>query len=123
LDALEIAIPSTVTEALMPVTGCVKLSEPEEDTVKFEALPELLATIASREPVESVITFALTPRLSLLISLATSVSVCDPSVVMVVEEPPAVVMVKLPAGSAVDPLASALEDQESVLARLLTTTT
>ena len=79
--------------------------------------------MASREPVASVITLAVTPRLSLLISLATSDRVSVPSVVMVVEVPLPVVMVKLPAGRAVEALVNAPDVQESVVARLLTTTT
>ena len=52
--------------------------------LKSLALPDAAAVMASREPVASVITRAVTPRLSPLIWLTTSASVCVPSVVMVV---------------------------------------
>jgi hypothetical protein len=91
--------------------------------VKFAALPELLETTASREPVASVTTLAVTPRLSLLIVLTTSERVCVPSVVMVAVEPLPVVMVKLPDGNAVELLAYTPEVHDAVVARLLTTTT
>ncbi len=123
-DALEILIPSTVSEALLPDAACAKPKPDgsDEPIVKFDAAPELFATSASREPVASVITLAVMPSLSLLISVATSESVWVPSVVIVVEEPP-VVIVKLPAGNAVEPLAKVPDVQEAVVARLFTTTT
>jgi hypothetical protein len=124
-DALETLIPSTVSDALAPVAASVnpKSAGSVELIVKFAADPELLATRASLEPVASVITLAVTPSLSLLISLATSERVSVPSVVMVVGVPLPVVMVKLPAGSAVEALVNAADVQESVVAKLLTTTT
>ena len=91
--------------------------------MKFDAAPELLATRASREPVASVITLAVTPRLSELIWLATSESVSVPSVVIVVAVPLPGVIVKLPAGIAVELLANVPDVHEAVVARLLTTTT
>ena len=98
LEALEIANPSIVTEALAPVTVWVNPS-PLELTEKFAALPEELAVMASREPLASVTTFAVSPRLLLLIWLATAERVWVPSVVMVAEEPAPFVIVKLPAAT------------------------
>ena len=99
--ALEMEMPSTVREAFTPVTAWVKPRPDEPDGVmeKLAVLPELLAIMASLEPVESVTTLAVTPRLSALIWLATPESVCVPSVVTVAEVPLPLVMVKLPAGT------------------------
>ncbi len=126
LVALEIANPLTVSEAFEPATACVKPSPvelPEEETVKLAALPDVLATIASRDPVASVTTLAVTPKSSPLIWLATSFRLSVPSVVMVVVVPLAAVMVKLPAGNAAVGSATVFEAHDAVVARLLTTTT
>jgi len=55
--------------------------------------------------------------------LATSVRVFVPSAVIDVVDPSAAVMVKLPVGKAVVPLAKLVEVHEAVVARFLTTTT
>jgi hypothetical protein len=117
-------IPSTVSDALPPVAAWVNPNPvgSVELIVKFAAAPELLATRASLEPVASVITLAVTPKLSELIWLATWESVSVPSVVMVVGEPLPVVIVKLPAGIAVELLANVPDVHEAVVARLVTTT-
>ena len=90
--------------------------------VKFAAEPEEFATTASREPDASVITLAVTPKSSELISLATSESVSEPSAVIVVAVPLPLVMVKLPADMAVELLAYVSDVHEAVVARLFTTT-
>jgi len=47
-DALEMLIPFTVREALLPACACVKPKlPPDDDTVKAPALPVVLLTIAS----------------------------------------------------------------------------
>ena len=58
-----------------------------------------------------------------MIWLTTSERDSVPSVVMVAVEPLPVVMVKLPAGNAVELSANTPEVQEAVVARLLTITT
>jgi hypothetical protein len=124
LVALEIEMPSTVSEALVPAAAWVN---PKPDvpvvTAKFAVLPGELATIAKREPVASVTTRAVTPTLSVLIWAATCESVWVPSAVTVVDAPLPVVMVKLPAGNEVELLVNTPEVQEAVVARLFTTTT
>jgi hypothetical protein len=117
-------MPSTVSDAFVPVTICEKLKPLVPDaTVKLLAAPDVLLTIASLAPVASVITLAVKPRLSLLMVLATSFKVLVPvPVEMVVVVPVASVIVKLPAGRAVVALATVAEAHEDVLAKLLTTT-
>jgi len=124
-DALVMAIPFTVSDALVPVAPAVKPKlPPEELTVKLPVLPLVLLTMASREPVASFTMLADTPRLALLIEFSRSVSVFTPlPVVMVVAVPPLGVMVIVSAGRSVLAVAATLEAYEAVLARLLTTTT
>ncbi len=67
LVALVIGIPSTVRDASVPVAARVKkLDELPESGLRLKslALPELLLTNATRAPVESVTTLAVTPSLS-----------------------------------------------------------
>ena len=124
LPALERLRPSTEKEALLPETIWPKLRPPPLPTEKLAALPEVLLTMASRAPLASVTTLAVTPRLSALMVLATSFRVPVPvPVEMVVTVPSGPVMVKLPAARGVLALATVPEAQEAVLARLLTTTT
>ena len=68
-DALEIEFPLTVSDALAPGSTSVNPNPvyPEVVTVKSDALPEALLTSDSQEPLASVMTLALTPRLSPLI--------------------------------------------------------
>ena len=103
----------------------LKLDGLDDVTVKFAALPDELATIASREPLASVTTFAVTPRPAVLIALARSLSVFTPLLpTVMVSEPLAVVIVNdSPEGSAVVLLATVVDDQLSVVARLPTITT
>src|ERR1700743_3776022 len=122
-EALLIETPSTVSDALVPVTGCVNPKAASPVTVELEALPEELATRDRREPLASVITFAVTPRLSALIWLAAWARVCVPSVVMVCAVPLPLVMVKLPAGRSAAPDANSLDVQGEVGARLSPVTT
>lgn len=68
--------------------------------------------------------FAVTPAPELLIAFTRSVSVSTPlPVVMVVAVPPLGVMVMVSAGKSVVPLATASEEKDAVVARLLTTIT
>src|ERR1035441_10127908 len=124
LEALAIWMPSTVRDALAPVTAEAKVRPPVPAvTVKLLAAPEVLLTIARRAPLASVITLAVTPRVSELIVPATSLRVLVPvPVEIVVVVPVGSVMVKLPAASAVVALATAPDAHEAVLARLVTTT-
>jgi len=98
---------------------------------KSFAAPEALEVIANREPVESVITVAVTPRLApelvvaLLMALARSVKlspVVPVPVGNVFEAPDAVVSVKDEVGNVVEGRLSTSEYHAAVLARLLTTT-
>ena len=79
--------------------------------------------MASRDPVASVTTLAVKPRLSPLIWVATSERDWVPSVVTVAVAPLPAVIVKLPAGNAVEPFAKTPDVHDAVVARLLTTTT
>lgn len=124
-EALEIEIPFTASDAFAPVTASVspKLEGSEVDTVKLEALPEESLTTESRAPFASVTTVAVTPRASALMALARLLSVFTPlPMVMVVALPPAGVMVSVPLGRSVEALATVVEAQESVVARLFTVT-
>jgi hypothetical protein len=95
-----------------------------DDTVKLEAVPEALLTIARREPLVSVTTLAVTPNPPLLIWVAKSLKVLVLLAIVIVPlVPPGGVMVKLPAGSRVVLFATGFEYHDAVLARLFTTTT
>ena len=116
--------PSTLIEASTPSTAWLKLRAPPVAgvTLKFPNPPDVLLTMDSREPVSSVTTDAVKPRLSPLIVLATSARVLVPvPVETVVTVPVGPVTVRLPAARSVEALATVLDDQEAVLARLLTT--
>ena len=64
---------------MAPVTALAKVRPPVPAvTVKLLAAPEVLLTMARREPLASVMTLAETPRLSELMVLATSSSVLVP---------------------------------------------
>src|ERR1700693_789323 len=68
LVVLEIGIPSTVSDALAPVTGFVKLTTPAEGViVRSPGAPLVLLTIDNRAPVASVMTLAVTPILGVLL--------------------------------------------------------
>lgn len=124
-DALEILIPFTVSEALLPVTADANENPvPLEVTVKLPPLPEVLLAIAILEPDASLMMLAVSPSPEPLIAVCRSASVFTPlPVVMVAAEPPLFVIVKLSTGNVVDALATVLEEKDAVLARLLTTTT
>src|SRR5260221_524626 len=71
LEVLLIGIPSTTSEALVPVTALVKVRPvvlPE--TVRSPGAPEVLLTRAKREPLASVTTLAVTPAERLLMEEA-----------------------------------------------------
>ena len=122
--ALDMPIPFTVSDALLPVTACAKEKPvPVEETVKFPLLPEVLLVIARRAPEASLIILAVTPRPAALTAVSRSVSVFTPLPVVIVEAVPLpFVIVILSAGSAVVADATAVEENDAVLARLLTIT-
>jgi hypothetical protein len=103
------------------------------DTEKSAAVPGELETIASLDPVESLTTVAVTPRLAPVgemyelivaarsVSVSPAVPVVGP-VLNVAERPAAVVSVKDPAARVAVGLDSRLEYHEPWAARLLTTT-
>jgi hypothetical protein len=110
--------PAGITGAVHDVYG--------SDIEKSAALPEVLAIIASLEPVESLTTEAVTPSPSLLMALERSLSVSPTAplpVAMVAEWPAAVVIVTEEDGRVAVGLASRSEYHAPVLAKLLTTTT
>src|SRR5258708_24809654 len=84
---------------------------------KSAALPEELLIIASLEPVESLTTVAVTPRFFPLMLAATSFRVLTPLPVVMVAEPPAVVViVNDDAGRAAVGLAARSENHDPVVA-------
>jgi hypothetical protein len=102
----------------VPVKSC-------ELTVKSAAVPVELATSERREPLESVTTLAVTPRLAPLIELARScrVSPAFPEPVLKVAEVPfAIVIVIDEVGSVVVALELRSEYHDPSVARLFTTT-
>jgi hypothetical protein len=92
---------------------------------KSAAVPELLAIIASLEPVESLTTVAVTPRLEPLMAVARSFRlspVFPVPVAMVAEAPALVVMVRDDVGRVAVELDSRSEYHDPVVATLLITT-
>ncbi len=123
-DALLIVIPFTVSDALAPVAPAVNPKVPDDATEKAPALPDVLLTSASLDPLESVTMLAVTPAPAALIAAAKSERVFTPlPVVMVVAVPPLGVMVMVPAPKSVVEVATAFEAYDAVVARLLTCTT
>lgn len=112
LEALEMEMPFTLSKASTPLSAGVKPKLPPEAlAVKLPALPELLLVIARREPLASVMILAVTPSLSPLMAFFRSVRVLTPlPVVIVVDDPPAGVMVMVSAGKSVVEVATAEEE-------------
>src|SRR5271157_4064304 len=131
LLVLLMGTPSTVSDALTPVAARVNMLADEVLgvgwMVKSLALPEALATRATRAPLASDTTLAVTPRLRPLMYCTRSLGVFTPlptaMVVVVCELPEPMVKSKLPGANGVLPFATESEYQAAVAARFCTTTT
>src|SRR5271165_3230442 len=101
LEVLLMGMPSTVSEALAPVTALVKLRPVVLfETVRSPGAPVVLLTRARREPLASLTTLAVTPEPRLLMEVAR------PSRVLLVESMATLTGVPLATLKGKEPVAS-----------------